>query len=77
MNMWSIRKLLRNSNFASKASAPRLHVQRDRMLAKFWLKPVALASSTRFSPKDLRKLELLVVENKDIFLEAWNEHFSS
>ena len=47
------------------------------MLAKFWLKPVALASSTRFSPKDLRKLELLVVENKDIFLEAWNEHFSS
>ncbi|MCK4676413.1 MAG: DUF4160 domain-containing protein [Gammaproteobacteria bacterium] len=46
-------------------------------LAKFWLKPVALASSTRFSPKDLRKLELLVVENKDIFLEAGNEHFSS
>lgn len=54
-----------------------IHIQRDRMLAKFWLKPVALASSTRFSSKDLRKLELLVVENKDILLEAWNEHFSS
>jgi hypothetical protein len=59
------------------AEPAHIHVQRDRMLAKFWLKPVALASSTRFSPKDLRKLELLVVENKDIFLEAWNEHFSS
>ncbi|WP_428355130.1 DUF4160 domain-containing protein [Methyloprofundus sp.] len=28
-----------------------IHIQRERMLAKFWLKPVALASSTRFSPK--------------------------
>ena len=46
------------------------------MLAKFWLKPIALASSTRFSSKELRKLELLVIDNKDTFLEAWNEHFS-
>jgi hypothetical protein len=47
------------------------------MLAKFWLKPVALASSTRLSPKELRKLETLVVENRETFLEAWNEYFSS
>ncbi len=54
-----------------------IHVQRERMLAKFWLNTVALASSTRFSPKELRKLESLVNENKTLFLEAWNEHFSS
>lgn len=53
-----------------------IHIQRDRMLAKFWLTPVALASSTRFSSKELRKLETLVVENKEILLEAWNEYFS-
>ncbi len=53
------------------------HIQRDNMLAKFWLHPVALASSTRFSPKDLRKLDLLVNENKDTLMEAWNEYFSS
>jgi len=35
-----------------------------------------LASSTRFSPIELRKLELLVVENKEVLLEAWNEYFS-
>jgi hypothetical protein len=46
------------------------------MLAKFWLTPVALASSTRFPPKELRKLELLVIENKITFLEVWNEYFS-
>ena len=47
------------------------------MLAKFWLNPVALANSTRFSPKELRKLQQLVLENKEVFLEAWNEHFSN
>jgi len=54
-----------------------IHIQNERMLAKFWLKPVALASSTRFSSKELRKLESLVIENREIILEAWNEHFSS
>jgi len=33
-----------------------IHIQRENMLAKFWIKPVTLASSTRFSPKELRKL---------------------
>jgi len=54
-----------------------IHIQRERMLAKFWLQPVMLASSTRFSPKELRKLEVLVSENKNTLLEAWNEYFSS
>ena len=53
-----------------------IHIQRDSMLAKFWLKPVALASSTRFPPKDLRKLEMLVTENRELLLEVWNEYFS-
>ena len=54
-----------------------IHIQRERMLAKFWLRPVALASSTRFTPKELRTLEKLVVENRVAFLEAWNGYFSS
>ncbi len=54
-----------------------VHIQRDDSLAKFWLKPVVLASSTRFSPKDLRKLESLVEDNREKFVEAWNEYFSS
>ena len=53
-----------------------IHIQRENMLAKFWLKPVTLASSIRFSPKELRKLHQLVTENKEAFLEVWNEHFS-
>ena len=54
-----------------------IHVQRDRMLAKFWLKPVSLAGSTRFSPRDLRQIERLVVENRETLMERWDEYFDS
>ena len=54
-----------------------IHIQRENKLAKFWLKSVALASSTRFSPNELRKLHQLVDENKEALLEAWNEYFSN
>ncbi len=47
------------------------------MLAKFWLKPVVLASSTRFSSQELKQLETMVTENQVTLLEAWNEYFSS
>ena len=54
-----------------------IHVQRDRMLAKFWLNPVSIAGSTRFLPRDLKIIEELVVENRDTLMESWNEYFSS
>ena len=57
--------------------APHVHVQRDRMLAKFWLTPVRLAGSTGFSPRELRKVQGIVMENAATLLEAWNEYFSS
>ncbi len=66
-----------SQNACQSGEPAHIHIQRERMLAKFWLRSVALASSTRFSPKELRKLESLVNENKELFLEAWNEHFIS
>ena len=63
--------------YSNKNSEPAyIHIQRERMLAKFWLEPVAFASSCRFSPKELRKLQLLVIEHRETFIGAWNEHFS-
>jgi len=52
-----------------------IHVQRDRALAKFWLKPVAYASSSGFSAQELSKLLRLVEENRVAIEEAWNEFF--
>lgn len=54
-----------------------IHVQRERMLAKFWLQPVALASSINFPAQELNKLLGHVEENQQRFVEAWNEFFTA
>lgn len=54
-----------------------IHVQRERMLAKFWLKPVSLASSSGFPAQELSKLMGMVEANQQLFVEAWNGFFSS
>ena len=56
---------------------PHIHVQRDRALAKFWLTPVELASSSGFASPELRAIERLVVANVDKLQEAWHGHFGS
>lgn len=54
-----------------------IHVQRGAALAKFWLKPIALASSTGFAAQELHKLLSLVEEYQRTFEEAWNEFFET
>jgi len=47
-----------------------VHVQRERWLAKFSLRPVALASSYGFAALELRRIQRLVEEHRDQFEEA-------
>ena len=54
---------------------PHVHVDRDHQTAKFWLEPVALARNLGYSARDLGKIERLVTEHKDVFLDSWNEYF--
>ena len=46
------------------------------MLAKFWLDSVVLARSTGFSPRELRLIQGIVIENKTTLQEAWHEFFA-
>lgn len=54
---------------------PHVHVDHDEQSCKFWLKPVILARNLGFSPKELRDLEKIVMENEQHLLEAWHEYF--
>jgi len=56
---------------------PHVHVRRERATAKFWLTPVRLSKSRRFSDHELRALQKIVEENEQDVLEAWNEHFGN
>lgn len=54
-----------------------VHVPREQLLAKFWLKPVSLARSVGFPAQELNKLRALVEEHQKLFVEAWDEFFGA
>jgi hypothetical protein len=54
---------------------PHIHVERDNHLAKFWLQPVRLQNSGGFKRKELNRIQELVEENQERFIEVWNEYF--
>ena len=53
-----------------------VHVQRDRASCKFWLQPVALATNQGFVPHELTRVRVIILENHQRIVEAWNEHCS-
>ena len=54
---------------------PHIHVIRDEDNAKFWLSPVRPASNNGFSSHEFRKIERIVRQHEQMFLERWNEYF--
>lgn len=54
---------------------PHVHVERENDAAKFWLTPVRLESSGGFAKAEIRQVQRLVEENREILLRGWNEYF--
>lgn len=66
--------------FYSSEGRPRepmhIHVRGNGGEAKVWLEPeVMVASSEAIPQKKLRELVRLVREQRELFVEAWKEHF--
>lgn len=54
---------------------PHVHVQRQDMVAKFWLDPVVLERAGGFRPHELSQIGRLVQEHPEALMERWNEFF--
>ena len=54
-----------------------VHVRRDKHVAKFWLDPVRLASGGGFTPVELRRIERVIINNREELVEGWHGNFSS
>jgi hypothetical protein len=64
------------SNEGSPREPPHVHVKGGGSDAKIWLQPeVSIAESYGFSSGQLARILDVVSTNKDLILEAWNEHF--
>lgn len=55
---------------------PHIHVEQGDGLAKFWLSPVELVSSYKFSTKETNQIRKLVVDHQLQLLQAWHEYFN-
>jgi hypothetical protein len=53
---------------------PHIHVDRDDLSAKFWLEPVSLGYNLGFNARELRRIEEIVTENRQLLREAWRVH---
>jgi hypothetical protein len=51
-----------------------VHVQRERMICKFWIEPVALAKNQGFAAKELNTIREIITRNRERIMEAWYEH---
>jgi hypothetical protein len=54
---------------------PHIHVQRENMVAKFWLEPVVLERAGGFSRAELNAIANLVEEHRERLLRSWYEFF--
>lgn len=52
---------------------PRIHVTREDMEAKFWLRPVALAANRGYATAELIRIQRLVEEHCQTFITAYIE----
>ena len=52
-----------------------IHVEWGDKLAKYWLRPVKLASYKRFRAHELTQVRRLVEEHREAFESAWHEYF--
>jgi hypothetical protein len=51
-----------------------VHVQRERMVCKFWLEPIVLSKNHGFTPKELNIIREIIYNNRSQIMEAWYEH---
>jgi hypothetical protein len=67
--------------FYSNEGTPRepahIHVEKDKLEAKFWLRPeVQLAYNDGYDARTLRELTGIVWHNRELFERAWDEYFA-
>jgi len=62
---------------SDRGEPPHIHVKRDRLVVKYWLRPISLAKNLGFPDHELNRIERLVVKHEQMFLEGWHDYFGS
>jgi hypothetical protein len=55
---------------------PHIHVESGDNYAKFWLKPVVLASAFGYNSSELTRLRQVIEKHQELFCEKGHEYFA-
>ena len=83
MPYWFVPTVLRSGPYrvyfyCHEPNEPRhVHVDRDDLSAKFWLKPVALERNLGFKAAELLRRQWLLTQNEDPLVEKWDARFGN
>jgi hypothetical protein len=55
---------------------PHIHVRRDTAEMKIWLTNFRTAKVSGFANHEQRRIVTLVIENRELLMEAWNDFFT-
>ena len=62
--------------FSREEARPLIHVYSGDGEAKYWIEPdVELAKSYGFNPTQLRDIQAIIEEHRNVIQTAWREHF--
>lgn len=53
--------------------APHVHVDGNDGVAKFWLRPVSLADSLGYSPREISRIRAIVVRDRMTLIRGFND----
>lgn len=53
-----------------------VHVGREDRQAKYWMSPIRVAKEGRFRPHELREIEEILSEHRELVLQAWEREQS-
>jgi hypothetical protein len=56
---------------------PHIHILKDRMQMKVWLSDLRVARNVGFAAHEVNDILEVVAENRQKFLEAWNDYFGN
>lgn len=64
--------------FSREENRKHIHVYCADGEAKFWIDPkIELANNIKLSSKQVKELEKIIKEKKDVIHKAWDKHFKS
>jgi len=62
---------------ADRDEPPHIHVEREQSEVKFWLDPVRMEWGRGLARIELRRIEALVEEHRELLVRAWHEFFGN